>query len=72
MSKIGSYIQECSDELINKVSWPAWNDLQSSSIIVVIASFIIAFMVFLMDYVFGANGQDALFKGVLGYIYEMF
>lgn len=40
------------DELLNKVSWPTWQELQSSSIVVLVASLIIAIVVFAMDSVF--------------------
>ena len=36
-------------ELTQKVSWPTWSELQGSAIVVMIASIIIASMVFLMD-----------------------
>ncbi len=47
--KIQAYIEDSYDELINKVSWPSWSELQSSAIVVSIASLIIAFVVYLMD-----------------------
>jgi len=47
--KIKLYIKESYDELLNKVSWPTWNELQSSAIIVSIASLIFAVVVYLMD-----------------------
>ena len=47
-----NYIKESYDELIHKVSWPSWKELQNSSIVVAIASLIIAFVVFLMDITF--------------------
>ncbi|MBW7936768.1 MAG: preprotein translocase subunit SecE [Flavobacteriales bacterium] len=50
--KIISYIRESIDELLNKVSWPTWQELQSSSIVVLVASLIIAIVVFAMDSVF--------------------
>ncbi|MBE2246285.1 MAG: preprotein translocase subunit SecE [Candidatus Competibacteraceae bacterium] len=50
--KIVSYIKESMDELLNKVSWPTWQELQSSSIVVLVASLIIAIVVFAMDSVF--------------------
>jgi preprotein translocase subunit SecE len=50
--KIKTYIQESIDELLNKVSWPTWSELQSSSIIVLVTSLIIAIVVFVMDSVF--------------------
>jgi len=43
------YVQESYEELVHKVSWPTWNELQNSAIVVSIASLIIAFTVFLMD-----------------------
>ncbi|OYT14253.1 MAG: preprotein translocase subunit SecE [Bacteroidetes bacterium 4572_114] len=50
--KIIEYAKESYDELLHKVSWPTWNDLQSSAIVVSIASLIIAFVVYLMDFAF--------------------
>lgn len=50
--KIKTYIQESIDELVNKVSWPTWSELQDSSIVVLVASLIIAIVVFIMDSVF--------------------
>ena len=52
MSKKGSYLSETKNELVNKVSWPTWNELQSSAIVVLISSVIIALIVFGMDFVF--------------------
>ncbi|MCB0400898.1 MAG: preprotein translocase subunit SecE [Flavobacteriales bacterium] len=49
MAKIGTYIQESVDELVNKVSWPTWSELQSSSIVVMVASIIFAIIIFAMD-----------------------
>ncbi|HQI44822.1 MAG TPA: preprotein translocase subunit SecE [Bacteroidales bacterium] len=49
MKKIVGYIKETYDELVHKVSWPSWTDLQSSAIVVSIASLIIAVIVYLMD-----------------------
>ncbi|MBA2611379.1 MAG: preprotein translocase subunit SecE [Bacteroidetes bacterium] len=52
MSKIGTYLTETRNELVNKVSWPTWPELQSSAIVVLISSVIIALIVFGMDFVF--------------------
>ena len=52
MAKKESYIKSSYDELINKVSWPTWSELQSSSIVVAIASAIIALIIYLMDQTF--------------------
>jgi preprotein translocase subunit SecE len=47
--KIQTYIEESYDELKHKVSWPTWSELQSSAIVVSVASLIIAIVVYLMD-----------------------
>jgi preprotein translocase subunit SecE len=69
------YIIESYEELVHKVTWPTWSELQSSSILVLIASVIIALLIFLMDWVFGVNAIEGAtstgWKGVLGYIYEI-
>jgi len=52
--KLIEYAKESYDELLHKVSWPTWSDLQSSAIVVSIASLIIAFVVYLMDISFNS------------------
>ncbi|MFN4235417.1 MAG: preprotein translocase subunit SecE [Bacteroidia bacterium] len=49
MSKIKTYFEETYNELVTKVSWPTWQELQSSAIVVMIASLIIALIIFIMD-----------------------
>jgi preprotein translocase subunit SecE len=51
-NKVAVYLKESYDELMHKVSWPTWAELQGSAIVVSIASLIIALVVFLMDEVF--------------------
>ena len=51
-SKVANYLKESYDELMHKVSWPTWGELQGSAIVVSIASLIIALVVFMMDEVF--------------------
>ena len=73
MAGIITYIEESYNELVNKVSWPTWAELQNSTRIVAVASIIIALMIFVMDFVFGINGgEDTVWKGVLGFFYELF
>jgi preprotein translocase subunit SecE len=50
--KIGNYIKDSFDELLHKVTWPTWEELQNSSVVVAIASLIIALIIFAMDQVF--------------------
>ena len=52
MSKIAGIIKESYNELINKVSWPTWSELQNSSIVVAIATVIIALIIYFMDSIF--------------------
>ena len=52
MSKVKAYIKDCYSELVNKVSWPSWDELQNSVVIVMVASLIIAIVIFLMDFAF--------------------
>jgi preprotein translocase subunit SecE len=61
MNQIREYISESFNELLTKVSWPSWKELQSSSIIVLVASLIIALIVFAMD-----SG----FKTIMEFIYK--
>ena len=49
MKKVINYVKECYTELVQKVSWPTWKELQSSAVVVSIASLIIALVVYLMD-----------------------
>ena len=49
MKKLIKYVKECYNELVNKVTWPTWKELQSSAVVVSIASLIIALVVYLMD-----------------------
>ena len=72
MSKFGNYVKESYDELVHKVSWPTFKELQNSAVVVAVASIIIALVVFLMDLVFGVFGeQDAVWKGILGFFYDL-
>jgi preprotein translocase subunit SecE len=65
---------ESYNELVHKVTWPTWKQLQSSSILVLVASVIISLIIFLMDYVFGVQvpSEGGLgWRGMLGYIYQI-
>lgn len=48
-TKLKTYLSATYEELVHKVSWPTWTELQNSAVIVMVATFIIAFLVFLMD-----------------------
>ena len=59
--RIKTYFQEAFTELVHKVSWPTWAELQNSAVVVMIASFIIALVVFGMDFVF-ENFMEMLYS----------
>ena len=69
MSKFGDYCKESYDELVHKVSWPTWKELQSSVVVVTVAAVILAIVIFLMDYICGAQGGG--WKGILGFYYHL-
>ena len=47
--KIINYIKESYLELVQKVSWPSRTELTNSAIVVLVASIILAIVVWLMD-----------------------
>lgn len=70
MSKIVNYVKASYDELMHKVSWPTYSELQNSAVVVFVAALIIAMMVFIIDMLMGAH-PDLAWKGILGYIYDL-
>ena len=52
MSKFINYLKESYAELTKKVTWPTWEKLQSSAIVVMVASVIFAVVIFAMDFCF--------------------
>jgi preprotein translocase subunit SecE len=48
-NKFRTYIDEVSDELMNKVSWPTAAELQSSAIVVLVAVIILSLIILGMD-----------------------
>jgi preprotein translocase subunit SecE len=52
MNKITAFIRESTDELRFKVSWPKYKDLQNSSVLVLVASLILALFIGVIDFSF--------------------
>jgi len=52
MDKLQLYIKESYNELLNKVTWPSLSSLQQSTVVVLVASLILALVIFLLDSVF--------------------
>lgn len=61
--KLTNYFSESYTELVQKVSWPTWSELRSSAIVVMVASFIIALLIFFIDF---------SFRGLMKVIYSFF
>ena len=61
MDKLRLYVNEAYDELMHKVSWPTWPELQQSAVVVLIAAVIMALVVLGMD-IASKYGVGALYK----------
>jgi preprotein translocase subunit SecE len=61
MKEIIAYIKESYNELVYKVSWPTRTEVANSAVVVMIASLIIAALIFVID---------SAFEGVLRFFYE--
>ncbi|MBD5067875.1 MAG: preprotein translocase subunit SecE [Alistipes sp.] len=56
-----NYFKESYNELVNKVTWPTFQQLQSSTVVVMVASVIFAIVVLAMDLSF-ENLMGAIYK----------
>lgn len=56
-----NYIKESYNELVNKVTWPTFAQLQSSTVVVMVASVIFAVIVLAMD---------LTFENIMAFIYK--
>ena len=63
MSKIAVFVKDSYRELTEKVTWPKWEQLQQSTMIVLGATIFITAIIALMDFI--ANGS-------LKFIYSLF
>jgi preprotein translocase subunit SecE len=63
MNKFSAYVRDSYRELVEKVTWPAWEQLQQSTMIVLGATLFITALVAIMDFI--ANGS-------LKFIYSLF
>ncbi len=71
MARIVEYVKESYDELVNKVSWPTWEELQSSAVVVSVAALVFASMIFIMDFVFGVHPSISWWSGILEVFYRL-
>lgn len=61
MDKFTLYLKESYQELIQHVSWPTMQQLQESTIVVLVTSGILALIIFLMDVL-----SSVVFKSIYG------
>jgi len=61
--KLVENIKESYNELVYKVSWPTSKELAQSSVLVLVASIILALIVWLMDW---------CFENIMTFIYGLF
>lgn len=61
MGKFGTYVQEAYDELLHKVTWLSWSNLQSKTWITLIGLLVLTLIIF---------GMDAISEAVMNLIYS--
>ena len=52
MRKFINYLKESWTELTKKVTWPTWSKLQSSALLVMVVTVILALVLFVIDFAF--------------------
>ncbi len=63
MNKVITHFKESYYELMNKVTWPSWAELQQSTVIVLAATIVITLLIWAMD---------IASENVLKFIYSLF
>ena len=63
MERIKNIWKTTLDELLNKVTWPTWDELIQSTLVVLLASLIFAAVIYVIDQVFDV---------VTGLLYSLF
>ncbi len=63
MRKFIAYLKDVYNEMIHKVTWPSFDELQMQALVVLIATVILSIVIMLMD---------ITFKGLMSMIYSLF
>ncbi len=63
MEKLKSYINESLQEFAKHATWPTWNELQKSTVLVIVASILFSLVIF---------GMDKSIGTVLDFVYSLF
>jgi preprotein translocase subunit SecE len=61
MNKISTYFSDSYKELMEKVTWPNWQQLQQSTMIVLGSTLLITALVYVMDLI-AAGGLNLIYK----------
>ncbi len=61
MNKVSNYFRDSYKELVEKVTWPDWDQLQQSTMIVLAATLLITALVWIMDFI-AAGGLNFIYK----------
>ncbi len=61
MNKVSNYFRDSYKELMEKVTWPSWIQLQQSTMVVLGATLVITAIVYVMDFV-AAGGLNFIYK----------
>jgi preprotein translocase subunit SecE len=61
MNKVSIYFRDSYKELMEKVTWPNWVQLQQSTMIVLAATLLITAIVWVMDFV-ALGGLNLIYK----------
>ena len=56
-----NYVKESYNELVHKVTWPTFAQLQNSTVVVIVASLIFAIVILAMDISF-ENIMEAIYR----------
>jgi preprotein translocase subunit SecE len=62
--KVLNYFKESYNELMHKVTWPSWSELQSSATLVLVTSMMLAVVIWIMDFAF-----EKIMSTVYGWLY---
>ena len=52
MRKFINYLKECYVELVKKTTWPTWDKLQGSALLVIVTTVILAAVLWVIDFAF--------------------
>jgi preprotein translocase subunit SecE len=62
MKRLINYVKAAYEELVHKASWPTFKELQSSTILVMVASLIFAVVIL---------GMDQAFENLMKAVYQL-